>query len=116
MDGRDRTAACGRSRSVLLAERIADQNPDKMRHVDIRSPNATGLAMERRDEVMSTKLWKIKTEQAIAIVGESHRDGVARRLNDAGLFVLCIVLENMAGTTGLEPAASAVTEWQFAGT
>ena len=41
---------------ATIAKRIADENPDKIRRVDIRSPNATDLTIEQRNEVMSTKI------------------------------------------------------------
>jgi hypothetical protein len=75
-----------------IAEKIADERPREIRHVDIRPPHADELTIPQRDEVMSEKILEtIKDgEEAIVIVGEDHRKGVAGRLEEAGLSVDCI--------------------------
>src|SRR5713101_5563215 len=35
-----------------IAKTIADDQPEKLRHVDIRAPNAGGMSIEQRDEAM----------------------------------------------------------------
>jgi hypothetical protein len=72
-----------------IAKKIADERPKEIQHVDIRPPNADELSSEQRDEAMSKKILEIikDGEEAVVIVGESHREGVATRLKDAGLSV-----------------------------
>jgi pheromone shutdown protein TraB len=72
-----------------IAKKIADENPGNVRHVDVRPPNAADLTIEQRDEAMATKILQILKvgEEAIVIVGDSHREGVATRLKNAGLSV-----------------------------
>ena len=72
-----------------IAKTIAEERPKDIRHADIRSPNADALTIEQRDDAMATKILQILKggEEAIVIVGDTHREGVVTRLKNAGLLV-----------------------------
>jgi hypothetical protein len=72
-----------------IAKKIAEQSQGKVRHVDIRPPNADELTIEQRDGAMAGKIIATLKdgEDAIVIVGDSHREGVERLLKEAGLAV-----------------------------
>jgi hypothetical protein len=74
-----------------IAKTIRDEQPEKLEYVDIRAPNAEKLSIAERDEAMASEILKLSknANSIVTIVGEDHRAGVAKRLNDGGLSVAC---------------------------
>lgn len=72
-----------------IAKEIADEQANKLKHVDIRAPNADELTIEQRDEAMAARTVEVSGEadSILVIVGEAHRNGVAGRLADQGFDV-----------------------------
>lgn len=79
----------GDSPVPTIAKEIADEQADKLKHVDIRAKNADELTIEQRDEAMATRTVEVsgETDSILVIVGEAHRNGVAERLADQGFDV-----------------------------
>jgi pheromone shutdown protein TraB len=83
---------CGRivnSPVPTIAKTIADDQTEKLRHVDIRAPNAAGMSIKQRDEAMATKVMEVlgEADSVVVIVGEVHRAGVEKLLRDQELSV-----------------------------
>jgi len=72
-----------------IAKIIADEKLQKTRHEDIRTDANVLTGIEQRDEAMVQKIVEISKDgdSVLVIVGESHREGVAQRLEDIGLTV-----------------------------
>ena len=72
-----------------IAKKITSEQHDKLRHVDVRAPNAEELSIEERDAPMVAKIMEVlgDADNVLVIVGEKHRAGVVQRLKVEGMSV-----------------------------